>query len=74
MFEVNYWLSTVDDYIYRPYELSDQSLYEWIQIYKRWSAPKQTEKIQSPNIRCEPTSCLQSDEEVDTDFDSDQIT
>jgi len=25
-------LSTVDDYIYRPYELSDKSLYEWIQI------------------------------------------
>jgi len=27
-------LSTVDDYMYRPYELSDKSLYEWIQIYK----------------------------------------
>ena len=26
-------LSTVDNYIYRPYELSDKSLYEWIQIY-----------------------------------------
>ena len=22
-------LSTVDDYMYRPYELSDKSLYEW---------------------------------------------
>jgi hypothetical protein len=24
-----------DDYKYRPHELSDKSLYEWIQIYER---------------------------------------
>jgi hypothetical protein len=28
-------LSIIDDYMYRPYELSDKSLCEWIQIYKR---------------------------------------
>jgi len=37
-------LSTVDDYIYRPYELSDKSLYEWIQIYSRSKRTKEEQK------------------------------
>src|ERR1700720_3143822 len=37
-------LSTVDDYMYRPYELSDKSLYEWIQIYNRLKLTKAEQK------------------------------
>ena len=45
-------LSTVDDYIYRPYELSDKSLYEWIQIYKRSKHTKaEQKKFQSQKHR-----------------------
>jgi len=36
--------STVDDYIYRSYELSDKSLDEWIQIYKRLKRTKADRK------------------------------
>ena len=38
-------LSTVDDYMYRPYELSDKSLYEWVQIYKRLKCTKAEQKF-----------------------------
>jgi hypothetical protein len=66
-------LSTVDDYMYRPYELSDKSLYEWIQIYKRLKRTKaEQKKFQSQ--KCEnvkPPAVFHSDEEVDTDFGSD---
>src|SRR6202453_3797468 len=37
-------LSIVDDYKYRPYELSDKSLYEWIQIYERLKRTKAEQK------------------------------
>src|SRR6202034_1239003 len=37
-------LSIVDDYMYRPYELSDRSLYKWIQIYKRLKRTKAEQK------------------------------
>ena len=37
-------LSIVDDYKYRPYELSDKSLYEWIQIYERLMCTKAEQK------------------------------
>ena len=37
-------LSTVDYYIYRPYELSDKSLYEWIQISSRSKCTKAEQK------------------------------
>jgi len=39
-------LSMVNDYIYRPYELSDKSLYEWIQISSKVKTHQdRTEKI-----------------------------
>src|SRR5882762_2555918 len=37
-------LSTVDDYMYRSYELSEKSLYEWIQIYTRLKRTKTKQK------------------------------
>ena len=37
-------LSTVDDYKYRPYELNNKSLYEWIQISNRLKHTKTEEK------------------------------
>src|SRR6267378_4365561 len=66
-------LSTVDDYIYRPYELSDKSLYEWIQIYTRLKRTKsEQKKFQSQkHDDVKPPAVFQSDEEVDTDFESD---
>jgi hypothetical protein len=38
-------LSTVDDYMYWPYQLSDKSLYEWIQISTRLKQQGRTENI-----------------------------
>src|SRR5258708_8399293 len=66
-------LSTVDDYMYRPYELSDKSLYEWIQIYTRLKRTKADQKkFQSKKHEdVKPLAVFQSDEEVDTDFESD---
>src|SRR5882762_4844619 len=65
-------LSTVDDYIYRPYELSDKSLYEWIQIYTRLKRTKSEQKrFQSQKHDVKPPAVFQSDEEGDTDFESD---
>jgi hypothetical protein len=66
-------LSTVDDYIYRPYELSDKSLYEWIQIYTRLKCTKaEQKKFQNQKHNdVKPPAVFQSDEEVDTDFESD---
>src|ERR1700683_1877214 len=66
-------LSIVDDYKYRPYELSGMSLYEWIQIYERLKRTNTEQKkfqsqkhedVKSPTI-------LQSDDEIDSDFESD---
>jgi len=37
-------LSTVDDYKYRPYELNDKSLYEWVQISHRLKHTKVEQK------------------------------
>ena len=37
-------LSIVDDYKYRPHELSGKSLYEWIQIYERLKRTKAEHK------------------------------
>src|SRR6202047_314100 len=66
-------LSTVDDYMYRPHELSDKSLYEWIQVYSRLKRTKaEQEKFQSQKHEdVKPTAIFQIDEEVDTDFESD---
>ena len=66
-------LSMVNDYIYRPYELSDKSLYEWIQISSR-SKHTKTEQKRFQTQKHEdvkPTAIFQFDEEVDTDFESD---
>ena len=66
-------LSIVDDYKYRPYELSNKSLYEWIQIYERLKRTNTEQKkfqsqkhedVKSPTI-------FQSDDEIDSDFESD---
>src|ERR1700728_1611209 len=66
-------LSTVDDYIYRPYELSDKSLYEWIQISSRSKRTKaEQKKFQSQKHEdVKPPAVFQSNEEVVTDFESD---
>ena len=66
-------LSMVDDYMYRPYELSDKSLYEWIQIYNRLKRTKaEQKKFQSQKHEdVKPPAVFQSDEETDTDFESD---
>jgi hypothetical protein len=66
-------LSTVDDYQYRPYELNDKSLYEWIQISSRLKHTKAEQKdfLSQNHGDVKPTTVSQPDEEVDTDFDSD---
>src|SRR6202167_2696649 len=66
-------LSIVDDYMYRPYELSDKSLYEWIRIYNRLKRTKaEQKKFQSQKHQdVKPSAVFQSDEETDTDFESD---
>jgi hypothetical protein len=66
-------LSTVDDYMYRPYELSDKCLYEWIQIYKRLKRTKAEQKkfLSQKHGGVGPPAVFQPDEEVDTDFGSD---
>src|SRR6202050_523170 len=66
-------LSIVDDYKYRPYELSDKSLYEWVQIYERLKRTKEEQKkFQSQKIEdVKAPAVLHSDEETDMDFDSD---
>src|SRR5258705_10285797 len=59
--------------MYRPYELSDKSLYEWIQISSRLKRTKaEQKKFQSQKHEdVKPTAIFQYDEEVDTDFESD---
>jgi PIF1-like helicase len=66
-------LSMVDDYIYRPYELSDKSLYEWIQISTRLKHTKaEQKKIQSQKHEvAKLLAIFKADEDVDTDFESD---
>src|ERR1700677_1972578 len=66
-------LSIVDDYMYRPNELSDKSLYEWIQIYERLKRTKaEQKKFQSQKHEdVKPPAVFQSDDEADTDFESD---
>jgi len=63
----------VDDYKYRPYELNDKSLYEWIQISNRLKRIKVEQKnfLSQNHGDVKPTTISQSDEEVETDFDSD---
>jgi hypothetical protein len=70
-------LSTVDDYKYRPSELNDKSLYEWIQISKRVKHTKAEQK-KFDSQRCGPSDgdvkqviISQSDEEMDTDSEND---
>ncbi|KIM71375.1 hypothetical protein PILCRDRAFT_82854 [Piloderma croceum F 1598] len=82
-FIVFYWKSYVtevlkawkqdNDYMYRPYELSDKSLYEWIQIYERSKRTKaEQKKFQSQkHDDVKPSAVFQSDEEANTDFESD---
>src|SRR6202167_2752778 len=66
-------LSIVDDYKYRPYELSDKSLYECVQIYERLKRTKEEQKkFQRQKIEdVKAPAVLHSDEEMDTNFDSD---
>jgi hypothetical protein len=66
-------LSPVDDYKYRPYELNDMSLYEWIQISKRLKRTRTEQKeFQSQkHDDIKPVVVSQSDKDVDTDFESD---
>ena len=63
----------VDYYIYRPYELSDKSLYEWIQISTRLKCTKAEQKrFQSQkNEVAMPPAVFKADEDVDADFESD---
>ena len=66
-------LSVVDDYKYRPYELNDKSLYEWIQISTRLKRTKAEQK-RFQDRRHEdvnPVAVSQFDDNVDTDFESD---
>src|SRR6202167_2941684 len=70
-------LSTVDDYMYRPYALSDKSLYEWIKFYTRLKRTKAEQKkfLSKKHEDVKPPAVFQSDEEVDTDFvESDQAS
>src|ERR1700728_4290812 len=66
-------LSIVDDYKYRPYELSDKSLYKWVQIYERWTRTKKKKKKFSSqkDEDVKSLAIFQSDEEMDTDFEND---
>ena len=66
-------LSTADDYMYWPYELSDKSLYEWIQICSRLKhIEAEQKKFQSQKHEdVKPPAVFQSNEDVDTDFESD---
>jgi len=67
------WLSIVDDYKYRPYELTGKFLYEWLQIYERLK-PTNTEQKKFQSQKHEDVkspTVFQSDEEIDTDFESD---
>src|SRR6202044_3833389 len=66
-------LSMVDDYMYRPYELSDKGLYEWIRIYNRLKRTKaEKEKFLSEKHEdVKAPAVFHSDEETDTDFESD---
>jgi len=59
--------------MYRPYELSEKSLYEWIQIYTRLKHTKtEQKKFHSKKYEdAKPLAIFQSEEEVDTDFESD---
>jgi hypothetical protein len=63
-------LSVVDDYKYRPHELSGKSLYEWIQIYERLkSTNAEQKKFQSQRHEdVKPPAVFQSSEETDTDY------
>ena len=65
-------LSMVDDYMYRPYELNEKSLYEWIQISTRLKRSKaEQKKFQSQKHEVvKPPVVLWADEDVDTDFES----
>jgi hypothetical protein len=66
-------LSTVDDYKYRPYELNNKSLYEWIQISNRSKRTKAEKKsfLSQNHGDVKPTTVSLSDDELETDFDSD---
>jgi hypothetical protein len=66
-------LSPVDDYKYRPHELNDKSLYEWIQISKRLKRTRtEQKKFQSQKHEdIKPVVVSQSDKDIDTDFESD---
>ena len=66
-------ISIVDDYKYRPNELNNKSLYEWIQISKRLKRTKAEQKRFQSQKQDDKKSIvvIQSDEEVDTDFESD---
>jgi hypothetical protein len=63
-------LSPVDDYKYRPFELNDKSLYEWIQISNRLKHTKaeQNNFLSQKHGDVKPTTVSQSDEEVETDL------
>lgn len=63
----------MDDYKYRPNELNNKSLYEWIQISTRLKCTKaEQKKFQSQEQEdAKHVTVFQSDEEVDTDSDSD---
>ena len=65
-------LSMVDDYIYRPHELSDKSLYEWIRIstrLKRTTAEQKKFHTQKHEI-VKPPAVFQAEEDMDTDLES----
>jgi hypothetical protein len=66
-------ISIVDDYKYRPNELNNKSLYEWIQISKRLKRTKaEQKKFQSQKQKdIKPIVVSQSDEEIEIDFESD---
>src|ERR1700721_3972224 len=66
-------LSIVDDYMCRPYELSDMPLYEWIRVYNRLKRTKaEQKKFQSQKHEdVKQPAVFQSNDEADTDFESD---
>ena len=65
-------LSMVDDYKYRPYELNDKSLYEWVRISTRLKHTKAEQKrFQSFKYGdVKPIAVFQIDKGVDTDFEN----
>jgi len=62
----------VDDYMYRPYELSDKSLYEliWISTRSKCTKAEQKRFQNQKHEVVKPLAIFQADDDIDTDFES----